>query len=181
MQIIWNLIKLVGSELAPYKEQKSTTLSNHLLIQPVWILEKSITCDFMFGLESHNHRMGFVGMDLKDHLVPTPLPRAGTPPTLPKAPSSLALSTSRDIRSFSGQPVPGPHHPQSKEILPNTYHRITESQNHLGWKRPPRSSSPRHILFGQFVTVWNLNYRCDKKTNIYFERRWCLASFLFSH
>lgn len=34
MQIIWNLIKLVGYELA-LQGQKNITLSGHLLIQPV--------------------------------------------------------------------------------------------------------------------------------------------------
>ena len=30
-------------------------------------------------VESYNHQMVWVGRDLKDHLVPTSLPRAGTP------------------------------------------------------------------------------------------------------
>ena len=34
-------------------------------------------------LESWNHRMVWVGRDLKDHLVPTPLPWAGTSSTSP--------------------------------------------------------------------------------------------------
>ncbi|GAB0189020.1 centromere protein C [Grus japonensis] len=33
-----------------------------------------------------NHRMVWVGRDLKDHLVPTPLPWAGTPSTRPRCP-----------------------------------------------------------------------------------------------
>ena len=33
-----------------------------------------------------NHRMVWVGRDLIDHLVPTPLPRAGTPSTRPGCP-----------------------------------------------------------------------------------------------
>ena len=42
--------------------------------------------------------MVWVGRDLSDHLVPTPLPGAGTPSTRPgcsKHPSNLALNTSR--------------------------------------------------------------------------------------
>jgi len=34
--------------------------------------------------ESQNHRMVWVGRDLKDHLVPTPLPWAETPSTKPR-------------------------------------------------------------------------------------------------
>jgi len=33
--------------------------------------------------EAQNHRMVWVGHDLIDHLIPTPLPRAGTPSTSP--------------------------------------------------------------------------------------------------
>lgn len=34
-------------------------------------------------VESQDHRMTWVGRDFKDHLVPTPLPRAGEPSTRP--------------------------------------------------------------------------------------------------
>jgi len=51
--------------------------------------------------KSQNHRMAWVGRDLKDHESPTPLTgRATNLPIyktrLPRAPSSLALNTSRD-------------------------------------------------------------------------------------
>jgi len=36
-----------------------------------------------FAERSQNHRMVWVGQDLKDHLVPTPLPWTGTPSTRP--------------------------------------------------------------------------------------------------
>ena len=38
----------------------------------------------------------------------------------PKALSNLALNTARDgaIHNFLGQPIPVPHHPHSKELLP---------------------------------------------------------------
>jgi len=62
-----------------------------------------------------NHRMAQVGRDFKDHEAPTP-PAAGRAtnlhisyqPRLPRAPSNLALNTSRDgrgIHSLSGQPL----------------------------------------------------------------------------
>lgn len=46
--------------------------------------------------------MVYVGRDLKDHLVPTPLPWGGTPRTRTsflRAPSSLVYNTDRDRAS----------------------------------------------------------------------------------
>jgi len=37
----------------------------------------------LYFIDSLNHRMVWVGRDLKDHLVPTTLPWAGTPYTRP--------------------------------------------------------------------------------------------------
>jgi len=61
-------------------------------------------------------------------------------PRVLRAPSNLALNTAREgtataslgslllwaasLGSFSGQPVPGPHHPHSKEFLPYIYSKI---------------------------------------------------------
>lgn len=39
--------------------------------------------------ESENNKMVRVGTDIKDHLVPSPLPLAGMPPRLPRASSGL--------------------------------------------------------------------------------------------
>ena len=69
-----------------------------------------------------NHRTFWVVKDLTEHLVPTPLPWAGHLP-----PHQVAQSPVRPglehfqtwgSHSFSGQPVPVPHHPHSKEFLP---------------------------------------------------------------
>ena len=49
------------------------------------------------SVAAKNHRMAWVGRDLKDHLVPTLCHRLAAPhqPNLPRAPS-MAMSTSRD-------------------------------------------------------------------------------------
>ena len=57
---------------------------------------------------SQNHGMAWVGRDLKDHESPTPLPgRATSLPIystrLPRAPSNLALNTSRDRASTTSR------------------------------------------------------------------------------
>ena len=70
-------------------------------------------------IESHNHRIVWVGGDFKALPAPTPCHGLVVPHQLrlPRAPSNLALSTSRD-----GSPtalwaaVPGPHHPFSKKF-----------------------------------------------------------------
>ena len=68
-----------------------------------------------------NHRMVWVGRDLIDHPVPTPCPGQGPLPPDPAASSpvqpSLEHCQGGGSHSFSGQPGPGPHHPQSKEFL----------------------------------------------------------------
>ena len=60
--------------------------------QNVWFQKKQmqppnantlINCCILPFIESQNHRMVWVGRDLKDHLFPTPLPWAGTSSTRP--------------------------------------------------------------------------------------------------
>jgi len=64
-----------------------------------------------------------VGRDLKDHLVPTPCRGQGHVPLDQVAQSSIQPGLEHfqggGIHNFSGQPVPVPHHPHSKEFLPN--------------------------------------------------------------
>jgi len=66
--------------------------------------------------------MVWVGKDLKDHLVPNPLPRAGSLPPDQAAQSpvqpGLEPCQGGGSHSSSGQPVPGPQSPQSNEFLP---------------------------------------------------------------
>ena len=84
---------------------------------------ESYLCKCLFELSSQNHRMVWIGRDLKDHLVPTFRPRAGTPSTRPRCskPHPTWPQTLRGgSHSFSGQPVPAPHHPHSKEFIPYT-------------------------------------------------------------
>jgi len=64
----------------------------------------------------------WVGRDLTDHLgIPTTLPRAGTHSTGPVCSKpfqpGLERFQGRDIHSFSGQPAPVPHYPQSEEFF----------------------------------------------------------------
>ena len=65
--------------------------------------------------------MVWVGRDLKDHLVPTPLPWAGTPSTRPGAQSPIQPGLEHcqggGSHSFSGQPVPVPQHPHREEFF----------------------------------------------------------------
>jgi len=66
--------------------------------------------------------MDWVGRELKAHPVPTPCHGLAAPHQLrlPRAPSNLALSTSRDGHSqLLWAAVPVPHHPLSKELHPN--------------------------------------------------------------
>jgi len=64
--------------------------------------------------------MIWVERDLKGHLVPIPLPWAGTCSTRPgclKPQPSLQVSghfKGGGIHNFSGKPVPVPHHQHSK-------------------------------------------------------------------
>ena len=64
--------------------------------------------------------MVFVGGDLKDHLVPTPLPQAGLSATSSgcRGPIQPGLECLEGwgTHSFSGQPMPRPHLPLSGEF-----------------------------------------------------------------
>jgi len=66
--------------------------------------------------------MFWIGTDLKDYLVPTPCHGQGHLPLdqVSQSPMQPGLEHFQGggIHSFSGQPVPVPHHPHRKEILP---------------------------------------------------------------
>ena len=72
-------------------------------------------------VELWNRAMVWVRRDLKDYLIPTPLPWKGTPSTRPGCSKLRGLKHFQGwgIHSFSGQPVPVPHYSQSK-FLPYT-------------------------------------------------------------
>jgi len=66
-------------------------------------------------VESYSHRMVWVGRELRAHPASTPAMDRAAPHQLrlPKAPSSLALSTSRDgAAQLLWAAVPAPHHSQ---------------------------------------------------------------------
>jgi len=68
-------------------------------------------------IESHNHRIVWVGGDFKALPAPTPCHGLVVPHQLrlPRSPSNLALSTSRDgAPQLLWAAVPGPHRPLSK-------------------------------------------------------------------
>jgi len=51
-------------------------------VEPLQSLQELLEINHII-IASQNHRMVWVGKDLKDHLVPTPLPGAGTSSTRP--------------------------------------------------------------------------------------------------
>jgi len=71
---------------------------------------------------SQDHGMVWVGRDLTDHPVPPPRHGQGPLPPAQGAPSpiqpGLEPCQGGGSHSFSGQPGPGPHHPQREEFLP---------------------------------------------------------------
>lgn len=71
----------------------------------------------------HGSRMVWVERDLKDHLVLTPLPRQARFPLDQVAQSSMQPGLEHlqewGIHSFSGQSIPVPQHPHSKELPSN--------------------------------------------------------------
>jgi len=64
--------------------------------------------------------MAWVGRDLKDHVVPSPLPWAGTPSTRPVCskphPPGLEDCQGEGSHNFSAPSVQVPHQPHSKEF-----------------------------------------------------------------
>jgi len=66
--------------------------------------------------------MVWVGRDLKDHLVPPPRHGQGHLPLEQAAQSPIQPGLEHcqegGSHSFSGQPMPVPHHPHSEEFLP---------------------------------------------------------------
>ena len=74
-------------------------------------------------MRSQNHRLVWVGRDLKAHPVPAlchgqghlPLDQVAQSPIQP----GLDHCQGWDSHSFSGQPVPGPHHPHREELVSN--------------------------------------------------------------
>lgn len=104
-----------------------------------------------FREKSWNHRMVWVGRNLKDHVFPTLCSGQGTShqSVLLRAPSNLALSTDSKwgIHNFSGQPVP--HHLDSEEFLPNIQCKLALSLISLCPVTPCSSSlvSPAPSLF----------------------------------
>ena len=67
--------------------------------------------------------MAWVGRNFRDHPAPTPLPWAGLPPATPSCPVPTKPGPEHlqgwSIHTFSGQPVPVPHHPLSEEFPPD--------------------------------------------------------------
>jgi len=67
--------------------------------------------------------MVYVGRDVKNHLFPNSLARAGTTATGLVAEKSIQPDLQHiqewGIQSFSCQSVSVPHHPHSEEFLPN--------------------------------------------------------------
>ena len=75
-------------------------------------------------LVSQNHRMAWIGRDLKDHESPTPLQQARLPTSISNTrsgcpgphPPGLEHLQGRGSHNLSGQPVPAPHYSHSKEL-----------------------------------------------------------------
>ena len=69
-----------------------------------------------------NHRMAWVGRDLKDPLAPAPCPGQGPLPPAQAAPSPIQPGLGHcqgwGSHSSSGQPGPGPHRPLREEFPP---------------------------------------------------------------
>lgn len=72
-------------------------------------------CLFLFRY----HRMALVGTDLKDHVVPTSLPWAGTLSSRPGSSKSHLTWPWMGHPSFSGKCVPVPLYPHREDFLPN--------------------------------------------------------------
>jgi len=97
------------SKEAVIAESSNTTAAKEL---------KSVNAKFDMVPRTQNQRMSKVGRDLKYHPAPTPCHRQGCYPPAQAAqgPIQAGLDCLQgcSIHSFSGQPVPVPHHPLSK-------------------------------------------------------------------
>jgi len=104
----------------------ATSVLHQKQLHPSLLLELSPWKVSLLGLviESQNHRMAWLGRDLKDHEAPSLCHRQGhQPPNLvleqaaqgPIQPGLEHLQW-RGIHDLSGQPVPAPHHSRSKEL-----------------------------------------------------------------
>jgi len=110
-----------GEVLATREGHKYTNKADVFLWPGTWAACYSQGWRGNFFIEPQNGGMVWVGRDHIDHLVPTPLPWAGIPSTRPVQPGSEQFQGGGS-HSFSGQPGPGPHHPQSKEFLMSNLH-----------------------------------------------------------
>ena len=93
--------------------QECSTVSMYQGMCLVWAVKTSL---------SQNHRMVWVGRDLKAHATPIPAAGRAVPHQLrlPRAPFSLGLSTSRDgAPQLLWAAVPAPHCPLSENIPPD--------------------------------------------------------------
>ena len=99
--------------------------------------------------------MGRVGRDLKDHLLPTPVPWQGHlhQTSLPRAHPDMGHSY------FSGQPVPGPHHLHCKDICPYIQSKPTFFYYPLPCHYTPTYKVPLQLLVGSF-RYWKAAVRC---------------------
>ena len=99
--------------------------------------------------------MGWVGRDLKDHLLPTPVPWQGHlhQTSLPRAHPDMGHSY------FSGQPVPGPHHLHCKNICPYIQSKPTFFYSPLPYHCTPMFKVPLQLLVGSF-RYWKAAVRC---------------------
>ena len=109
-------------------QRNITDAQRRLDIRVIYIYLHKKICVYVFV----NHRMVWIGRDLKDHLFPTPLPWAGTPSTRPGCSKPIQPGLEHcqgwGIHNLSGQPVPVPHHPHGEEFLHNVQSKPTLCQ-----------------------------------------------------
>ena len=101
-------------------------LNQTMKTRRVIIMYSTCTRKLAMIRELQNHRMAWVGRDLKDHEYPmlplqTGLP-ASTSNTRPYCPGPYSPGPEhlqgQSIHNLCGQPVPAPHHSHSKEFPP---------------------------------------------------------------
>ena len=119
------------------KSKNCSALTHHILLLSTLSISHTYLCkchsEFpIFSSNpiaeiAQNHRMAWVGRDLKDHQAPTPHHRQGRqPPYLilvqaAQGPIQPGLEHLQGwgIHNLSGQPVPAPHCSHSKELSPD--------------------------------------------------------------